>query len=51
MANGQLVWVDVEVAMKDEDRVFKRAENFKLEKMDEDVLANLRKSAEEINHC
>ena len=50
MAKGQLVRVDVEVTKEFENGIFRRAENFKLEKMNEDVLCTLRKSTEEINH-
>ena len=50
MENGQLVRIDVEVVQECDDGIFRRAENFRLGKMDEGVLCTLRKSAEEINH-
>jgi len=49
LAIGQLVRVDVEVAQENEDGTFRRAENFILDKMGEDVLFTLRETAEAIN--
>jgi hypothetical protein len=50
MANGQLVLIDVEVAKEFENGIFRRAQSFRLDKMNEDLLSSLRKSAEAINH-
>jgi hypothetical protein len=49
LAVGQMVRLDVEVVQECDDGIFRRAENFRLDKMDEDVLCTLRESAEAIN--
>ena len=51
LANGQIVRVDVEVVQESEDGVFRRVENYKLDKMDEDMLRTFREWAEVINNA
>ena len=46
---GQMVRLDVEVVQECDDGIFRRVENFRLDKMDEDVLRTFRESAEAIN--
>lgn len=49
VAGGMLVRLDVEVAQKSEDGIFRRAEKYSLDKEAEDVLRTLRELAETFN--
>lgn len=49
--NGdKVVRLEVEVARECEDGIFRRVENYKLDKASEDILRTLRELAESTNH-
>ena len=49
LAEGRVVQLDVEASRQCEDGVFRRIENFTLNKMEKDVLRSLLEMAEAIN--